>query len=308
MSPHDSDVRELPGGGSGPNDATDSQGPEVMRIGFRDVDGTRIRYAESNGPAEQSILLTSPWPESVYAFASIWPSLAPRFHLTAVDLPGFGKSERKDQLLSPQAMGDFLVRLIDELGLSNTHIVGPDIGTSAALFAAAARPDLLSSVIVGSGGAVVPIQLGGALEEWTLAPDLDRFRAMDPRAIVNAALDTIQGHTLPVDIREDYLESYDGDRFVESMRYVRTYPHELPILARRLPDIETPVLIIAGRRDRAVPLANAEFLDARLRNSKLAIVDAGHFVWEEAPGEYGSLVADWVTSGYRATGAGRPKA
>jgi pimeloyl-ACP methyl ester carboxylesterase len=272
---------------------------DTMRIGFRSVDGVRIRYAEGTGQAEQSILLTSPWPESVYAFAPIWAALAEHARLFAVDLPGFGGSERRDDLLSPQAMGEFLVELIEECGLGNPHIVGPDIGTSAALFAAASRPGLLSSVVVGSGGAAVPIALGGPLEEWTLAPDLDRFRAIDPRAIVGAALDTIEGHPLPPEIREDYLASYAGDRFVESMRYVRSYPEELPNLAQRLPEIETPVTIIAGRRDRAVPLVNAEFLDERLPNSRLVIVDAGHFVWEEAAGEYASIIADWVTGGYR---------
>jgi pimeloyl-ACP methyl ester carboxylesterase len=275
-------------------------GLETMQIGFRTVDGVRIRYADSGGRAEQSILLTNPWPESVYAFAPIWSGLAHYGRLYAVDLPGFGGSERRADLLSPRAMGEFLVRLIDECGLGNPHVVGPDIGTSAALFAAADRPGLLSSVVVGSGGAAVPIQLGGALEQWTLAGDLDRFRAMDPRAIVSAALDTIEGHTLPAEIREDYLRSYEGDRFVESMRYVRSYPVELPILAQQLPEIDTPVQIIAGRRDRAVPLANAEFLDARLPTSTLVIIDAGHFVWEEAAGEYGSVIADWVRGGYRA--------
>ena len=83
------------------------------------------------------------------------------------------------------------------------------------------------------------------------------------------------------------------------MRYVRSYPAELPILAQRLPEIEAPVTIIAGTRDRVVPLANAEFLDDRLPNSRLVTVDAGHFVWEEAPGEYASIIADWVTGGYR---------
>ncbi|TML99575.1 MAG: alpha/beta hydrolase [Actinobacteria bacterium] len=265
-----------------------------MQVRFTTMDGTRIRYAVSDGTAERVILLTSPWPESVYAFAPIWPLLTPRFRLFAVDLPGFGGSERRDDLLSPEAMGDFLARLIDTCGLGRPHVVGPDIGTSAALFAAASRPDLFSSVVVGSGGAAVPIRLAGPLEEWVLAPDLDRFRAMDPRAIVGAALDTIEGDTLPTEIREDYLDSYDGDRFVESMRYVRSYPTELPKLAERLPEIETPVQIIAGGRDTVVPLVNAEFLAERLPHSTLMMVDAGHSVWEEAPGEYASIVTDWV--------------
>jgi hypothetical protein len=54
--------------------------------------------------------------------------------LVAIDLPGFGASERRDELLSPRGMGDFLLRLIDEAGLGAPHVVAPDVGTSAALF------------------------------------------------------------------------------------------------------------------------------------------------------------------------------
>jgi hypothetical protein len=86
---------------------------------------------------------------------------------------------------------------------------------------------------------------------------------MDPRVIVDAAVDTIAGG-IPDDIRADYLACYDGDRFAESMRYVRRYPQELPVLAGLLPQITVPVTIINGRHDRVVPLANTEFLDQRL--------------------------------------------
>jgi pimeloyl-ACP methyl ester carboxylesterase len=77
------------------------------------------------------------------------------------------------------------------------------------------------------------------------------------------------------------------------MRYVRTYPTELPILRDLLPQIETPVQIIAGARDPAVPPVNAEFLHERLTNSKLDLIDAGHFTWEDCADEYAALVTSW---------------
>jgi pimeloyl-ACP methyl ester carboxylesterase len=39
----------------------------------------------------------------------MWWRLAERTHLVAVDLPGFGHSQRSDALLSPRAMGEFIV-------------------------------------------------------------------------------------------------------------------------------------------------------------------------------------------------------
>jgi pimeloyl-ACP methyl ester carboxylesterase len=263
---------------------------------FRVVDGVRIRYAESGGPAEPTLLLTSPWPESVYAFAGVWSSLADEARLVAIDLPGFGASEARDDLFSPRAMGEFVAAFIAEAGLGRPYIVGPDVGTAAALFAAAAHPERIAGLIVGTGGAAVPLQLGEPLRSWVLDPDFDKFRRMDPRAIVGSAVDGIAGG-VPDEIRADYLDCYDGDRFAESMRYVRRYPEELPELAELLPRIATPVTIINGRHDRVVPLVNAEFLDERLPSSRLVIIDAGHMVWEEAPGEYAAAVRDSLDRG-----------
>jgi pimeloyl-ACP methyl ester carboxylesterase len=265
-----------------------------MKAQFRTIDGLRIRYADSGGAQEPTVLLTSPWPESLYAFAPLWATLAEHARLFAIDLPGFGASERRADLLSPRAMGEFLAQLIAEADLGRPHIVAPDVGTSAALFAAAAHPERIASVIVGEGAATVPLQLGEPLASWVLDPDFDTYRRMDPRAIVNTAVGTIAGG-IPDDIRADYLACYDGDRFAESMRYVRRYPEELPELAELLPQIATPVTLINGRHDRVVPPANVEFLNQRLPRSRLVLIDAGHFVWEEAPAEYAAIILDSIT-------------
>lgn len=256
---------------------------------FRTFDGLRIRCADSGGSHERVLLLTSPWPESVYAFAAIWETLSAHARLFAIDLPGFGASERRADLLSPRAMGEFLAKVTVEADLEKPHILAPDVGTSAALFAAAAHPHNFASVTVGTGGAAVPLQLGEPLRSWVLDPDLDKYRKIDPQVIVDTAVGTIAGG-IADDVHADYRASYTGDRFVESMRYARRYPDELPVLADLLSQITTQVTIINGLHDRVVPLANAEFLDARLPNSRVVVIDAGHFVWEEAPAEYASAV------------------
>src|SRR4051794_21888011 len=122
----------------------------IPELSFRTVDGVRIRYADSGGRRERTLLLTSPWPESVYAFAGVWVALAEHARLFAIDLPGFGASERRDELMSPRAMGDFLVDVVAEAGLGTPYIVAPDVGTSAALFAAAAHPERFAGVIAGT--------------------------------------------------------------------------------------------------------------------------------------------------------------
>jgi pimeloyl-ACP methyl ester carboxylesterase len=89
------------------------------------------------------------------------------------------------------------------------------------------------------------------------------------------------------------------------MRYLRSYPAELPVLAGLLPQIQEPVQIIAGAHDAAVPAANAWFLHQRLPRSKLDIIDAGHFSWEDAAAEHAALITSWWAGDCKAAGCRR---
>jgi pimeloyl-ACP methyl ester carboxylesterase len=260
----------------------------------RKADGLMIRYADSEGREEETVLLVNPWPESLFAWETIWSRLAETARLVAIDLPGFGQSQRRADLLSPRAMGSFLLRLIDEWELDHPHVVGPDVGTGAVLFAASEDLDRFPSAVVGSGGASFPLEVTGALKEIIEAPDLSGFQAIDGRDIVAGALEGIERYTLREAVREDYLASYAGDRFIESAAYVRSYPSDLPVLAERLGDIRTPVQIIAGRHDALVPPSNADFLHARLADSKLDILETGHFTWEDGADDYLELARSWI--------------
>jgi len=259
---------------------------------FRLIGGLTVRFAVSEDHGDHALLL-SPWPESLLAFEPVWWHLAKRTHLVAVDLPGFGHSQRRDSLLSPEAMGEFVIAAADAFGLERPHVVAPGTGTAAALFAAARHPGRLRSLVVGSGIAAVPLQVGGMVKDIIEAPDLDGFRRADPRQLVTAALSGMSRYPLPEAIRDDYLASYQGDRFAESLRYLRSYPADLPVLAGLLPRIDTPVQIIAGAGDTAVPPVNARFLHERLPHSKLDVIDAGHFTWEDAAAGYAALVTSW---------------
>lgn len=268
-----------------------------FEIRFRVVDGLTVRFAVSEGQREHDALLLSPWPESLLAFEPMWWRLAEHARLVAIDLPGFGRSQRSEALLSPRTMGEFVIAAADAFGLEQPHVVGPDIGTAAALFAAAGHPGRLRSLVVGGGAVAVPVRLGGVLKVWLEAAGLDAFHSAEPGELVSAALAGMSRYPLPDFVRDDYLSSYQGDRMAESMRYLRSYPTELTALRGLLPQINTPVQIIAGARDVAVPLVNAEFLHQLLPCSRLDVIDAGHFVWEEGAAEYAALVINWWSGG-----------
>jgi pimeloyl-ACP methyl ester carboxylesterase len=88
----------------------------ARKLPFRIIDGVSTRFVESDRRDADALLL-SPWPESVFAYEPIWSRLAETTHLVAIDLPGFGRSEGKDALMTPRAMGEFIVRVTDTFRL-----------------------------------------------------------------------------------------------------------------------------------------------------------------------------------------------
>ena len=76
----------------------------------------------------------------------------------------------------------------------------------------------------------------------------------------------------------------------------------------RIADLEERATeaLTAGREELATEAAEAiammeadrdairQFLDERLANSRLMVLDAGHFAWEEVPTEYAAIILDSV--------------
>ncbi len=266
---------------------------------FRVHDGLRVRFADNRADSDATVLLLAPWPESLWAFRRIWDRVAALGRVIAIDLPGFGHSDGRPDVIAPDACATFVAGLINEWGLGAPHIVGPDVGTAAALFLAARSPERVTSLTVGGGAVRFPIDAGGALKDVIEAPSLDAVRELDARTNISAAVESGAASDTEPDVHEDYVSAYDLGRFAESARFVRHYPELNPVLRELLATITSPTQIVAGRNDDLVPWSNNQYLDELLPYSEIHALDAGHYAWEQAPEEYGSLVADWVSGGYR---------
>jgi pimeloyl-ACP methyl ester carboxylesterase len=266
---------------------------------FRVLDGTRVRYADTKADSDTVILMLAPWPETLWAYRRIWDQISAVGRVVALDMPGFGHSDQPERLIAPDAMGDFLALLIDEWGLGAPHIVGPDVGTAAALFLANKAPDKVTSLSIGGGAVTSPIAAGGALEAVIGAPSLDDVRQLDARANISAADESAAPQASEPEVLEDYVSAYDLGRFAESARFVRHYPEQNKLVQDFLPSIRIPTLILAGGNDDLVPWSNNQFLADTMPNSVAHRLDAGHFAWEEAAGEYGRLVSEWIAGGYK---------
>lgn len=263
------------------------------------IDGLSVRFAHARREGAETLLLLSPWPESLMAFLPIWDRLVAQYDVLALDLPGFGGSQGRADVIAPEAMGDFIEKAVRHFGLVRPHAVGPDVGTSALLFAAANHPQAFSTITIGSGAVSYPLNVASALADLIELP-IAALREIVAEDLIDGVLATMQKHVVPPFVRQDYIDSYQGERYAESARFVRRYPEELLLLQARLDAIQTPVLVVVGREDPFVPFANGQYLADRLPNARLEVVDAGHFVWEEASDLYADHLLDWVATHARA--------
>jgi pimeloyl-ACP methyl ester carboxylesterase len=264
-------------------------------VAWRTIDGLNVRYA-TNGSGGEKVVLFSPWPESIFAFAPVWEGLTRQFEVLAFDLPGFGRSEASADLFAPQKMGEFIAKAIDLFGLAPVHAVGLDVGAPSVLFGALARPDLFRSLIVGAGAATYPLIVEGVLKSMIDAEVLPPLNATE---VVGGFLASIRGYAVPPFVRADYLASYEGDRLTQSAALVRAYPKDLAALAPRLASITLPVAIVVGRNDPYGLDRDAAALRERLPHARLDVLEAGHCVWEERAPEFESIVTQWVNGGFR---------
>jgi pimeloyl-ACP methyl ester carboxylesterase len=221
--------------------------PDIGSVETTQIDGLRIRFASSGNAHGIPVLLTSPWPESIYAFRDVLSDIGKLNPLIAIDLPGYGRSEGRPDVMSPEAMGMFILHAAEHFGIERMHAIGPDVGTPALLFAAARRLSIFESLVIGSG-ASSPELAGGGLKDLIASPAGAFADADGGQMGAGFVLESANRKT-PGAVLDDYRLSSAGRRFDDATNFVRAYSRDLPRLKDLLPHIETPVLIIAGKHD-----------------------------------------------------------
>src|SRR4029453_3380357 len=68
---------------------------------FRVCDGVRVRFADTRADSDITMLLLAPWPESLWAFRRIWDRVSAVGRVVAIDMPGFGHSDGRPELIAP---------------------------------------------------------------------------------------------------------------------------------------------------------------------------------------------------------------
>jgi len=127
-------------------------GPALQEPGdatFATVDGTKIRYVDLGaGPA---VVLLHGFASSLEVWSQLVPQLAREHRAVALDLKGFGLSDRGGGDYSPRAQAKLVWSLLDHLQIDRAAVVGHSWGAAVALAMALAAPARTTRIAVYDG-------------------------------------------------------------------------------------------------------------------------------------------------------------
>jgi pimeloyl-ACP methyl ester carboxylesterase len=215
----------------------------------------------------------------------------------AIDMPGWGRSDRPDAArfdYSMHGLSAFLERCLDELGVGRRKLVVHDWG-SLALIGAQRRPDLVERLVVVN---VVPLLPG---YHWHWVAQVWRRRPLGELANATTtkfsmALLMRQAHgdrtPMPPEFVDMVWRHWDkGTRDATLALYRHADPDRLADAGRNLSRLTCPSLVLWGDRDLYLPTKFAEAHVAVLPDSQVQIVKgAGHWPWIDDP----SVIEDVV--------------
>jgi pimeloyl-ACP methyl ester carboxylesterase len=220
------------------------------------------------------------------------PALEKKHRVVAIDLRGFGGSEKPESGYSMEDQADLVAEALRRLGVRGATVVGHSLGGTVSTALAERSPTLVAGLVIvdqapdesyGSGLpflatlSFLPV-IGDAL--WQVTPD---FAVKDGLSVAFAP-----GYDVPDAFVEDFnrmtYTSYTSDG--EEGDYSNSMP-----LDRRIARAGTPLLAVFGAEDQIYDSKKALAAYARVPGARTALVPgAGHSPNVEKPRETAALV------------------
>ncbi len=261
------------------------------------VAGLRLRYREWGEPTREqpSLLLLHGFANSLQSFRELAPRLADRHHVVAIDMPGYGLSDKPvdyDYHNGPQA--DTIIAAARALGLSRVVYIGHSLGGAIALQAAIKDPDTAGLVLLNPG----ILSTGVPKIVQVTLPPLPRMSAklfasrdfrgnflrrsyVDPSIVTEQVIDDVMLGARS----EGYMQG------MTSLMQQYAEGEEIALAAR----VAVPTLIPWGTEDRNKSANEADALQQLIPGSQLIRVpDAGHYVHEEAAEDVAAAILAWL--------------
>lgn len=273
--------------------------PHAEYSRFANVGGLRIHFQEKGSGIP--IVLIHGYTSSVYTWKDEFETLSQKYHVVAIDLKGFGFSEKPDGDYSRRAQGELVTGLLDQLHIDKAWLVGNSMGGETALNVAVDHPErVLGLVLIDSSG--VKVEGRTSLAPWYLQIPVVG-RVLTALALTSDGL-----------VRQGLKKSFYDDSKITDDRVafyfqpLRTIGGQLAATRAReqfeqfpvedkISSITVPTLLIWGAEDELIPLAAGKKMNELIRGSRLVVFElCGHVPQEEMPERVLSEISNFVNS------------
>ncbi|MGB8339527.1 MAG: alpha/beta hydrolase [Burkholderiales bacterium] len=212
------------------------------------------------------------------------------FNVLAVDLPGHAQSQGAP-LTSIEAIGEWLIAILDELKIDQASLVGHSMGSLAALQAAGAHPQRVHKLVLL--GTAFPMPVSEALLSAAKANDHSAINMLNVWSLSAAA--QINANPAPgmwlsgVGLR--VLERNAPDVIYTDLAACNAYQAGLEQAAK----ITCPTLVISGKADVMTPARAARGLADAIPNVKTKLIDSsGHTLMSEKPDQVLDVLIEFL--------------
>lgn len=201
--------------------------------------------------------------------------LSDHFQVVVLDLRGYGDSESIPGELQFNDFARDVLTVMDELKLSQAHLVGLSMGGLVVQAVYAMAPERVSSLVLAAcrpGDA--PVAEGEKFARDRLGP-LDQPQPLE--ALADSLLPKLMGPSTPPHIVARLRDSLLRLRINDYRKIVAVRTSMAPLL--KLADIQVPTLVMGGRNDALAPPEQMQALARGVANSELEMFEnCGHFL------------------------------
>jgi len=275
-------------------------GTESQRIDEPVFGGQMVVYEAGRGNAREILLVHGIGDEAARDFRDHIAWLQKSFHVVAVDLPGFGASDKANVLYSPGNYARVLKVVAGRFLHGPFALVGHSMGAVVSLRYAAAYPDdVLRLALVDAPGVLH--------SSSTTSQYLARFGlefvppAADPADwLVNLARKLLaplqQLHLDPqVILSSPQLRQSLLGADPAKIAGLAVVSEDLHL---ELPKVRAETLIIWGAQDTLAPLRTGKVLALKLPRARLSVIErAGHELMLEAPERFRTVLEPFLERG-----------
>ena len=233
------------------------------------VNLTDINYIQYGNDKGKDIVLLHGWGQNIEMMKPLGDLLADNYHITIIDLPGFGKSKEPATILD---VGDY-TEIVHDL-LKSLKVVKP-------------------TLIGHSFGGRISIRYGASYDVEKLvlcgAPCVKTKKELTLKEKMLKSVKKLPGMEKLADIAKNYIGSTDYKNASPMMRdiLVKVVGEDLSEYAKK---IKVPVILIWGEYDEAVPLEEVRMLEKLLSDGAMIVLPGTHYAYLENLYQVGAII------------------